>query len=120
MGIFLIRNGDCRAVGVKERGSGRKPVLWVGRQERILKIICPSSGECQGQEAGVVGWGAGRGEAMAPSSVSGGQGAVLGIRFPASGIPYTDGHQGRAEKRMRGPQEQLISSGGRREERAGG
>jgi hypothetical protein len=28
----------------------------------IVKIICPSTGECQGQEAEWVGWGAGRGE----------------------------------------------------------
>jgi hypothetical protein len=40
-------------------------------------------------------------EATDPSSVSGGQGAVLGTRFPALGIPYTDGHLRRAENRMR-------------------
>jgi hypothetical protein len=30
----------------------------------LAKIICPSTGECQGQEAGVVGWGAGWGEVI--------------------------------------------------------
>jgi hypothetical protein len=30
----------------------------------IEKIICPSTGECQGQEAGVGGLGAGQGEGI--------------------------------------------------------
>jgi hypothetical protein len=40
-------------------------------------------------------------EATDPSSAGGGQGAVLGTRFLALGIPYDDGHHRRAENRMR-------------------
>ena len=40
-------------------------------------------------------------EAMDPSSAGDRQGAVLGTRFPASGIPYTSGHRRRVENRMR-------------------
>ena len=39
-------------------------------------------------------------EATDPSLAGGGQGAVLGTRFPALGIPYTDGHLGKAENRI--------------------
>ena len=39
-------------------------------------------------------------EATDPSSVGGGQGAVLGTRFSASGIPDTAGYRGRDENRM--------------------
>jgi hypothetical protein len=39
-------------------------------------------------------------EATDPSSVGGGQGAVLGTRFSASGIPDTTEHCGRAKNRM--------------------
>jgi hypothetical protein len=42
-------------------------------------------------------------EATDPSSSDGGQEAVLGSRFPASGIPYTTGHQGRDGNRMGDP-----------------
>jgi hypothetical protein len=57
-------------------------------------------------------------EAMDPSSTGGGQGAVLGTRFAALGIPYTDRHHGRADNRMRalGVAHQPR---GQREERAG-
>jgi hypothetical protein len=30
----------------------------------LVKIICPSTGECQGQEAGVVGWETWQGEGI--------------------------------------------------------
>ena len=30
----------------------------------LAKIICPSTEECQGQEVGVGGWGAGKGEGI--------------------------------------------------------
>ena len=36
-----------------------------------------------------------------PSSVGGGQGAVIGTKLSASGIPDTVGHRRRAENRMR-------------------
>lgn len=39
-------------------------------------------------------------EATGPSSAGGGQGAVLGTRFSALGIPDTTGYQGSAENRM--------------------
>jgi hypothetical protein len=58
-------------------------------------------------------------EATDPSSAGGGQGAVLGNRFSASGIPGKDGHQGRAENRM-GALGSAQSAPGQREERAGG
>jgi hypothetical protein len=45
--------------------------------------------------------------------------AVLGTRFPASGIPYTGGHHGRAKNRMRALGAAHQPWGGR-EERAGG
>ena len=54
-------------------------------------------------------------EATDPSSVGGGQGAVLGTRFSASGIPDTTGHRGRAENRMGAPgaaQSALVPKGG--------
>jgi hypothetical protein len=38
-----------------------------------------------------------------PSLAGSGQEAVLGIRFPVSGIPYTDGHLRRAENRIGDP-----------------
>jgi hypothetical protein len=42
-------------------------------------------------------------EVTNPNSVGGGQGAVLGTRFPVSDIPDTTGHHGKAENRMRAP-----------------
>ena len=42
-------------------------------------------------------------EATDPSLEGGGQGAVLGTRFSALGIPDTSGHYGRAENRMGSP-----------------
>ena len=34
---------------------------WEERPLGLANFICPSTGECQGQEAGGVGWGAGEG-----------------------------------------------------------
>jgi hypothetical protein len=46
-----------------------------------------------------------------PSSVGGGQGAVLGTRFSALSIPDTTGHRGRAENRMGALEGGLVSPG---------
>jgi hypothetical protein len=80
-----------------ERGSGRKPAS------------CQSSGALCGQTwkdcFTLSTWplvGVWLCEVTGPSLVGGGQGAVLGTRFSASGIPDTSGHQGRAEHRMGG------------------
>jgi|UPI0000022141 hypothetical protein len=54
-----------------------------------------------------------------PSSSEDGQGAVLGTKFSAPGIPDTTGHRERAENRMGAPGA-AQSALGRREERAGG
>ena len=50
-------------------------------------------------------------EATGPSSAGGGQGAVLGTRFSALGIPDTTGHRGRAENRMGALEGGLVSPG---------
>jgi hypothetical protein len=81
--------------GSRHRGN-------IGKWE---KIQVPPEFQCSGQvdmedcrmlstQCRVGGWLC---EAMDPSSAGGGQGAVLGTGFPAPGIPYTDGHCGRAE-----------------------
>jgi hypothetical protein len=88
------------------RGKGRRGIKRVGENPESHQ----SSGALGGQKwkdcrtlsmrprVGVWLW-----EAMYPSSEGGGQGAVLGTRFPASGIPYTDGHHRRAENGMGAP-----------------
>ena len=50
-------------------------------------------------------------EAMDPAH-GGGQGAVLGTRFSALGIPDTAGHLGRAENRMGAPRGAAQSAPG--------
>jgi hypothetical protein len=37
---------------------------WEERPLVLQRFICPSTGECQGQEVELVGWGAGRGEGV--------------------------------------------------------
>jgi hypothetical protein len=54
----------------------------------FVKIIPVGQGECAWL------W-----EAMDPTSLGDGKGAVLGTRFSVSGIPDTTGHFGRAENK---------------------
>ena len=44
---------------------------WKERPIGLANFICPSTGECQDQKVGGVGWGAGQGEGM----------GALGIAF---------------------------------------
>jgi hypothetical protein len=99
-----------------ERGSGREPVFHqtssaLGRQTR--KDCCTLSKRPQ-----VDVWLC---EAKDPSSAGGGQLAVLGTRFSASGIPDTAGYLGRAENRMGALGAGSVSyrAEGRRGERGG-
>ena len=66
------------------------------------------------------GWVSGCEKPWNPSSAGGEQGAVLGNRFSALGIPDTTGHCGRAENRMGAPgaaQSALGPKGGEGRER---
>jgi hypothetical protein len=90
--------------GRRDKGSGRKPVP---------PLEFPHSGQADREDCHTLStWpqvGVWLCEAMDPSSGGDGQGAGLGTRFPASGIPYTDGHHRRVENRMRSPGSGLIS-----------
>ena len=45
------------------RGWSSQPSMG-GEALSLSKILCPSTGECQSQEAGVGGWGTGQGEGI--------------------------------------------------------
>jgi hypothetical protein len=85
-----MKSSDFRAVGQKAREKTPNPtrvsVLWAGRIGRTA--------------AHSPGWVSGCGKPQNSSSAGGGQGAVLGTRFSASGIPDTAGYRGRDENRM--------------------
>ena len=88
-----MKSSDFRAVGQKAREKTPNPtrvsVLWAGRIGRTA--------------AHSPGWVSGCGKPQNSSSAGGGQGAVLGTRFSASGIPDSAGHEGRAENRIGTP-----------------
>jgi hypothetical protein len=69
----------------------RVPVLWAGRPRRLQHAFHPALGWCLAMGN------------HGPQLAGGRQGAVLGTRFPALGIPYNDGYWGRAENRMSCP-----------------
>jgi hypothetical protein len=94
MALFILC--ICGAVGAREikgvgenPGPARVPVLWAGRCGRTATLF-PCSPR----------WVSGCVKPLDPSLAGCGQGAVLGTRFSASGIPDTTGHCGRAENRM--------------------
>ena len=79
--------------GVGETLSpARVLVLWVGKCWRTAAHF-----PCGPR------WLSGCGKSLDPISVGSGQGAVLGTRFSASGIPFTSGHCRGAEYRMGAP-----------------
>jgi hypothetical protein len=73
-------------------------MLWAGRLRKTVACF-PHSPR----------WVSGCGKQRNPSSAGGGQGAILGTRFSALGIPDIAGHRRRAENRT-GPQEVVQSA----------
>ena len=74
-------------------------VLWAGGHGRLPLAFHAAPGGCL---AVLSHW---------SHSMGGGQGAVLGTRFSALGIPDTTGHRGRAENRMGALEGGLVSPG---------